>query len=95
MDDADYTDELARDEKLIAFAENIMGGVKISEALQEKTNQEIGILLIEHIQADLGIFSPAYELIEDVLRRLKFDFEKWYDEEDEKAEDNLSNPSSN
>jgi len=89
-------DKPLKDSNFKAFCENIIKGIEISQALQEKTNQEIGILLIEHIQNDLEIFSPAYELVEDVLRRLEFDFQKWYDEEDEKeAADDISDTSVN
>ena len=77
-------DKPLKDSNFDAFCENIAKSIEVSQALQEKTNQEIGVLLIEHMQNDLDIFSPQYELIEDVLRRLEFDFEKWYDEEDEK-----------
>jgi len=58
--------------------------IKVGKALAEKTNQEIGRLLIEHVQNDMEIFSPQYELIEATLARLGFDFEQYYEEEDGK-----------
>jgi len=93
MDSDFYADELARTENFENFVEAIAQSIKVGQALAEKTNQEIGRLLIDHIQNDMVIFSPQYELIEDVLRRLGFDFEKWYDEEE--AKDNLSDIQSN
>lgn len=78
-------DKPLKDSNFDAFCEKIVKSIKISEALKKKTNQEIGLLLIEYIQNDLEIFSPAYELIESVLQRLEFDFQKYYDEENEKA----------
>ena len=84
MDEKDFTDELARTENFDKFCENIVQSIKVGKALAEKTNQEIGRLLIEHVQNDMEIFSPQYELIEATLARLGFDFEQYYEEEDGK-----------
>lgn len=84
----ELTDEQA--EKLYRA---IATSVKVQYALEQKTNQELGKLLVEHIQGNMSIFSPQYELIEEVLRRLEFDADEYYEEAE--ADDNLSDTQSN
>lgn len=67
--------ELTDAEKVDAM-KRIIEGVKVSQALEAKTNAEIAQLLRDHFLNDMVPLSAQYELIEAACQRLDSDYYK-------------------
>jgi hypothetical protein len=65
----------ASEEQELRVANAFLECIKTGEKLKVKTNEEIALLVINHIQSQFNLLSPQYELLDAVIDRLAPDLD--------------------
>lgn len=60
------------DEKILELYGSIVQSVDTERALSQMTNEQIGELLFLYVWAEMEVFSPQADLVQQAYRRLGF-----------------------